>query len=61
VKRQQPDIVDRTVTFWSERTEQTFSREDARQMLVNVSGFFDILAEWDRKAREEEKEIKTVT
>jgi hypothetical protein len=59
VERQQLDIVDRTVMFWSERTKQTCSREDARQMLVNVSGFFEVLAEWDRKAREEERENKT--
>jgi len=58
VKRHQPDIVNRTVTFWSERTEQTFSREDARQMLVNVTGFFAVLAEWNRKGREEERNNK---
>ncbi len=56
VKRQQPDtpdIIDHTVAFWSERTKQEFSREDARQMLVNVSGFFQLLAEWERQAGQE--------
>jgi hypothetical protein len=58
VKRQQSDIIEHTIAFWSERTRQPLSREDARQMLVNVTGFFQVLAEWERKASAEDKERK---
>ena len=51
--RQQSDIVDYTVAFWSQRTKQAVSHEDARQMLVNVVGFFQVLSEWDRQAHQE--------
>jgi hypothetical protein len=56
VKHQQPDIsdiVEHTMVFWSKRTKQPCSREDARQMLVNVTGFFQVLAEWERQASQE--------
>ena len=41
------------MAFWGERTGKSFSREEAREMVANVSGFFQVLAEWDRKARME--------
>jgi hypothetical protein len=53
MKHQQPDIVDHTIAFWSARAKQPFSREDARQMVVNVVGFFEVLAEWERQAGQE--------
>jgi hypothetical protein len=55
VKRPQPDIVEHTMAFWHERTPQPVSREDARQMLVHVVGFFQVLAEWERNASDEDK------
>ena len=53
VKKEHPDILEKTMAFWSERTGKSFSREEAREMVANVSGFFQVLAEWDRKARME--------
>jgi hypothetical protein len=62
VKRQQPDIpdiIEHTIAFWSERTKQEFSREDARQILANVAGFFQVLAEWEQKETDQSrKELK---
>ncbi len=55
VKEEHPDdFIEETRAFWSKRTGKTFSREDAREMIANISGFFRVLAEWDRKARMEE-------
>ena len=48
------NIEDRTVQFWAERTGEEYSREDARQMVANIAGFFSVLAEWDRQHQEEE-------
>lgn len=45
------DIIEQTLDFWGKRTEKDLSREDAREMVANVAGFFQVLAEWDRKAR----------
>ncbi|MHB0912942.1 MAG: hypothetical protein ACYC2Y_05800 [Armatimonadota bacterium] len=41
------DIIRETVEFWSGRTGMRTSDEDAREMIVNLSGFFSILAGWD--------------
>jgi len=55
VKEEHPDdFIEETRAFWGERTGRTFSREDAREMIANISGFFRILDEWDRKAKMEE-------
>jgi hypothetical protein len=54
VKDEHPDdFIEKTRTFWGERSGRVFSREEAREMVVNISGFFRVLAEWDRKARME--------
>ena len=45
------DIVAQTIAFWSERLGEEVSQEDARQMVVNVSGFFTVLAEWEHHAK----------
>ena len=40
------DLVDRTLETWQPRVDHPLSRDDARQIIENVSGFFSILAEW---------------
>lgn len=49
--RRSEDILDKTIAFWQPRTSRRLSREDARQMIENVSGFFSVLAEWEAKDR----------
>jgi len=51
VKNDASDIIEQTLDFWGKRTGKDLSREDAREMVANVAGFFQVLAEWDRKAR----------
>ena len=53
MKNDASDIIEQTLNFWGKHTGKDLSREDAREMVVNVSGFFQVLAEWDRKARME--------
>ena len=50
------DIIEHTLAFWSERMGEEYSQEDAREMVANVSGFFQVLAEWERRAKEENVE-----
>ena len=42
------NLIDRSREVWKPRLGRDLSREDARQMAQNVTGFFSILAEWSR-------------
>jgi hypothetical protein len=42
------NIIDRTINLWQPRLQHDLTREDARQFIKNVAGFFTILAEWSR-------------
>jgi hypothetical protein len=39
---------DRTREIWKPRLGRDLSREDARQIVENMTGFFAILTEWSR-------------
>jgi hypothetical protein len=41
-------LIDRTRTVWQPRLRRDLTREDARQIAENVTGFFAILGEWSR-------------
>jgi hypothetical protein len=41
-------VIDRTREVWKPRLGRDLSREDARQIAENVTGFFTILTEWSR-------------
>ena len=40
------NLIDRTIETWRPRLQCDLSREDGRQIVGNVTGFFSILAEW---------------
>lgn len=40
-------FLDEAVAFWQSQTERELKREDARQIAENLSGFFQVLSEWD--------------
>jgi hypothetical protein len=40
------NLIDRTIALWQPRLQRKLSREDARQIAENVTGFFSILHEW---------------
>ncbi len=42
------NLVDRTIEAWQPRLDRDLSREDVRQIVENVTGFFSILAEWSQ-------------
>ena len=42
------NLIDRTIETWQPRLDRDLNREDARQIVENVTGFFSILAEWAR-------------
>jgi hypothetical protein len=42
------DLIQRTRDVWQPRLGRDLSREDARQIAANITGFFSVLAEWSR-------------
>ena len=42
------NLIDRTIGLWQPRCRRDLSREDARQIVENITGFFSILHEWSR-------------
>jgi hypothetical protein len=47
MRKIQNQLIDRTLEFWQTRTSQRLTREDAREMVENITGFFRILREWE--------------
>jgi hypothetical protein len=45
------NLIDRTCRLWKGRLGRDLSREDARPITENITGFFTILAEWSRAER----------
>ena len=42
------NLIDRTHEVWRPRVGRDLTREDARQIIENITGFFAILVEWSR-------------
>ena len=55
MKRCELGIAHQTIEFWQPYYHQTLTPGDAGEIINNVSGFFGILAEWDRKVREDNR------
>ena len=44
-------MLDQAIAVWQPYTARRLSREDAREIVENVLGFFQVLQEWDRAER----------
>jgi len=42
----------KTIKMWQPYSDQELTEEDAREIIQNLAGFFDLLAEWERKDQE---------
>ena len=42
------DLIQRTLDVWQPRLGRDLSREEAKQIADNLTGFFTLLAEWSR-------------
>jgi hypothetical protein len=42
------NLIDRTIAVWQPRSRRKLNREDARQIVENISGFFRVLSDWSR-------------
>jgi hypothetical protein len=50
--KKQFDIIGDTVMFWQTKTGVNVSEEEARAIIENIAGFFELLHEWDSKEAE---------
>ena len=48
------ELLEQTKQFWQARTQKPFPDEDAREMIENITCFFKVLIEWDKKAKDRE-------
>lgn len=53
-------LLEKTIQLFQNRTGRTLSKEDAREMIENVTGFFRILGEWNRTEQELRRSDPTV-
>ena len=42
------NLIHRTIELWQQRLQRDLSREDARQIVENITGFFNILTQWSQ-------------
>jgi hypothetical protein len=45
------DFLERARVFWEGRAERPLTREDAREIMGNLTGFFQVLRQWDEADR----------
>jgi hypothetical protein len=45
------DFLEETIRVWQPYAKEPLSREDAREILANVSGFFRVLRAWSEEDR----------
>jgi hypothetical protein len=44
-------LLRQTAEFWKRTTQRDLTLEEARQAIENISGFFQVLAQWDSAGR----------
>jgi hypothetical protein len=49
-------LLDHTIAVFEPRAGRRLSREDAREIQHNLTGFFRVLLEWDARARRQAEE-----
>ena len=45
----------KTAEIWQPLSDETLTEEDAREIIQNITGFFDTLARWDRESSHRQK------
>lgn len=52
------DLIDETIAVWQPHAQRSLTREDGRQIIENMTGFFRVLHEWQRAERAGKKPRK---
>lgn len=48
-------LLDHVAGIWERRTGREITREDAREIVENLCGFFELLGKWDRREQANEE------
>lgn len=51
LEQSRAELIEATRQLWAKRSSTDQSTEDARQIVENITGFFDTLYEWDKAAK----------
>ena len=47
------DFLDKTIRVWQPRSpDRILTREDAREIIASMTGFVQLLMEWDKRERQ---------
>lgn len=60
IKREETDDALRDTaarSLWEKRLERELSDEDLREIIVNLTGLFRLLAEWDRENKKDAPDV----
>jgi hypothetical protein len=57
--RPSAELLDDTIAIWQPRASRRLTREDAREILDNLVGFFSLLHQWEMTEREESRAATT--
>ena len=52
--RYSPELIEQTISVFKGRIGRKISKEDARQAVENISGFFQVLQKW-AEAKDQER------
>ena len=55
------NLIERTTALWQPLLGRELTREDARQIVENVAGFFSILHEWSKTNDNDNRESSAAT
>ena len=53
-------FIDQTLELWQQRSTRVLTREDARQIIDNTTGFFRTLLEWEMAERNSTKRLRSM-
>ncbi len=51
IQDDRPDLIEQTLGVWQPLASRKLTREDGREIIENMTGFFKLLLEWDAKER----------
>ena len=47
MRKMQGQLINQTLEFWQARSLHKLTREDAREIMENITGFFRVLQKWE--------------
>jgi hypothetical protein len=50
--------VSETLSFWQPRSASPLVDSDGRQIVINITGFFEVLLDWQSQERKEAAPVK---